>query len=63
MERQIFIINDFIDFFEALDVGAKRKVAYVLDMLKILTRISPNFVKRFYSFARADFSLLGSVRL
>ena len=46
MERKILYYKRyFIDFFESLDVGAKRKIAYVLDMLKTQQRIGKNFVK------------------
>lgn len=45
-ERQIlYYKNYFIDFFTSLEDGAKRKVAYVLDMLKSQERLSANFVK------------------
>lgn len=45
-EREIFYYKDyFIDFFKSLDVGAKKKVAYVLDMLKMEERLSTKFVK------------------
>ena len=34
-ERKILYYKTyFIDFFNSLEVGAKRKVAYVLDMIK-----------------------------
>ena len=46
MERRILYYKHYFpDFFQALDTGAKRKVAYVLDMLKIQQRLSQNFVK------------------
>ena len=46
MERQIlYYKNYFTDFFKSLDVGAQRKVAYVLDMLKTQQRVNQNFVK------------------
>lgn len=35
----------FIDFFMSLEDGAKKKVAYVLDMLKTQERLNKNFVK------------------
>ncbi len=35
----------FIQFFNALDDGAKRKIAYILEMLKTHERLSKNFVK------------------
>lgn len=45
-ERKILYYKSyFIDFFNSLDVGAKRKVAYVLDMIKTQKRVSQNFVK------------------
>lgn len=45
-EREIlYYKNYFIDFFMSLDDGAKRKVSYVLDMLKTQERLSKNFVK------------------
>ncbi len=44
-ERNILYYKDyFIKFFMDLDAGAKRKVAYVLDMLKTQERLSKNFV-------------------
>ena len=46
MERKILYYKTyFIDFFNSLSVGAKRKVAYVLDVLKTQQRPSQNFVK------------------
>ena len=45
-ERKILYYKSyFIDFFNSLDVGAKRKVAYVLDMIKTQERVSQNFIK------------------
>ena len=45
-ERKILYYKSyFIDFFNSLDVGAKRKVAYVLDMIKTQERVSQTFVK------------------
>ena len=41
----LYYKNYFPDFFQSLDTGAKRKVAYVLDMLKTQQRLSQNFVK------------------
>ena len=35
----------FIDFFMSLEDSAKKKVAYVLDMLKTQERLNKNFVK------------------
>lgn len=46
MERRIlYYKNYFPDFFASLSDGAKRKVAYVLDMLKTQQRPNQNFVK------------------
>ena len=46
VERRIlYYKNYFLDFFQSLDIGAKRKVAYVLDMLKTQQRLNQNFVK------------------
>ena len=45
-ERKILYYKTyFIDFFNSLEVGAKRKVAYVLDMIKTQERVNQNFVK------------------
>ena len=45
-ERKILYYKTyFIDFFTSLESGAKRKVAYVLDMIKTQERVSQNFVK------------------
>ena len=45
-EREIlYYENYFIDFFESLDDGARKKVSYVLDMLKTQERLNKNFVK------------------
>ena len=45
-ERQILYYKSyFIDFFLSIDGGARKKVAYVLDMLKTQERLSTNFVK------------------
>ncbi|NDV81328.1 type II toxin-antitoxin system RelE/ParE family toxin [Bacteroides sp. 51] len=45
-ERKIlYYKNYFIDFFMSLDDGARKKVAYVLDMIKTQERINANFVK------------------
>lgn len=45
-ERKIsYYKNYFIDFFMSLDDGAKKKVAYILDMLKTQQRLNKNFVK------------------
>ena len=35
----------FIDFFRSLDVGAQRKIAYVIEVLKTQYRPGENFVK------------------
>ncbi|MBE6341138.1 MAG: type II toxin-antitoxin system RelE/ParE family toxin [Bacteroidales bacterium] len=46
MERRILYYKTyFIDFFNSLNDGAKRKVAYVLDVLKTQQRPNQNFVK------------------
>ena len=46
MERKILYYKRyFLDFFMSLDAGAQRKVAYVLDVLKIQKRPNQNFVK------------------
>ena len=46
MERKILYYKTyFIDFFNSLSVKKKRKVAYVLDVLKTQQRPSQNFVK------------------
>ena len=40
-EREILYYEDyFIDFFMSLDDGAKKKVSYVLDMLKTQERLT-----------------------
>lgn len=45
-EREIlYYKNYFIDFFISLDDGSKKKVAYILDMLKTEERLNKNFVK------------------
>ena len=45
-ERQIlYYKNYFIEFFLSLENGAKKKVAYVLDMIKTQERLNSNFVK------------------
>ena len=45
-ERQIlYYKNYFIDFFMSVDNGARKKIAYVLDMLKNQERVHANFVK------------------
>ena len=45
-ERQIlYYKNYFIEFFLSLEDGAKKKVAYVLDMIKTQVRLNSNFVK------------------
>ena len=45
-EREIlYYENYFIDFFMSLEDGAKKKVSYVLDMLKTQDRLNKNFVK------------------
>ncbi|MCD7926015.1 type II toxin-antitoxin system RelE/ParE family toxin [Phocaeicola sp.] len=45
-EREIlYYKNYFIDFFMSLDDNARKKVAYVLDMLKTQERLNIKFVK------------------
>ncbi len=45
-ERKILYYKDyFLTFFLSLDDGARRKVAYVLDVLKTQQRPGKNFVK------------------
>lgn len=45
-ERKVsYYKNYFIDFFTSIDVGAQKKLAYVIDMLKTGERISVKFVK------------------
>ena len=45
-ERQIlYYKNYFIEFFLSLEDGAKKKVAYVLDMIRTQERLNSNFVK------------------
>ena len=45
-ERQIlYYKNYFIEFFLSLEDGAKKKVAYVLDMIKTQERLNSNYVK------------------
>ncbi len=45
-ERQIlYYKNYFVEFFLSLEDGAKKKVAYVLDMIKTQERLNTNFVK------------------
>lgn len=46
MERRIlYYKNYFFDFFFSLDVGAQKKIAYVIDILKTQQRPGTNFVK------------------
>jgi len=46
MERTILYYKHyFIDFFNSLNEGTKRKMAYVIDVLKTQQRIGTNFVK------------------
>ena len=43
-EREIlYYENYFIDFFMSLENGAKKKISYVLDMLKTQERLNKNF--------------------
>lgn len=48
MEKQrkiLYYKHYFIDFFNSIEAGAQKKVAYVLNMLKTQERLSENFVK------------------
>ena len=45
-ERQILYYKKyFIDFFMSLDDAARKKVSYILDMLKTQERLNKNFIK------------------
>lgn len=45
-EREILYYKHyFIDFFNSIEAGAQKKVAYVLNMLKTQDRLSENFMK------------------
>lgn len=45
-ERRILVYKDyFLKFYRSLDVGAQKKVDYVLDVLKMQERVSEKFVK------------------
>ncbi len=45
-EREILYYKHyFIDFFNSIEAGAQKKMAYVLNMLKTQDRLSENFVK------------------
>ncbi len=45
-ERKILFYKDyFISFYRALEVGAQKKIDYVLGMLKIQERVNERFVK------------------
>lgn len=45
-ERQIqYYKNYFMDFFLSLSDGARKRISYVLEMLKTQERLSSNFVK------------------
>ncbi len=45
-ERElIYYKNYFIDFFMSLEIDTRKKIAYVLDMLKVQERLSAKFVK------------------
>lgn len=44
--RTIIHFGDYFpNFYQSLDLGARRKVAYILDMLKTEVRLSEKFVK------------------
>ena len=44
--RTIIHFGDYFpNFYESLELGARRKVAYILDMLKTEVRLSEKFVK------------------
>ncbi|MCI7315426.1 MAG: type II toxin-antitoxin system RelE/ParE family toxin [Bacteroidales bacterium] len=45
MRKILYYKRYFIDFYMSLDDGAKKKIDYVLSMLKIQERISAQFVK------------------
>ena len=45
-ERKILYYKDyFVSFYRSLDVGAQKKIDYVLAMLKIQERVNERFVK------------------
>lgn len=45
-ERKILVYKDyFLTFYRSLDVGAQKKLDYVLDVLKMQDRVSEKFVK------------------
>ena len=45
-KRTIIHFGDYFpNFYESLEFGARRKVAYILDMLKTKVRLSEKFVK------------------
>ena len=45
MRKILYYKRYFIDFYMSLDDGAKKKIDYVLSMLKIQERIGAQFVK------------------
>ena len=45
-ERRILVYKDyFMNFYRSLEIGAQKKIDYVLDMLKTQERINEKFVK------------------
>ena len=58
-EREIlYYENYFIDFFMSLENGAKKKISYVLDMLKTQERLNKNFVKLIFIFNDGNIVML-----
>lgn len=46
LERRILVYKDyFMNFYRSLEIGAQKKIDYVLDMLKTQERINEKFVK------------------
>lgn len=45
-ERKILLYKDyFLTFYRSLEMGAQKKIDYVLDVLKMQERVSEKFVK------------------
>lgn len=45
-EREILLYKDyFLTFYRSLEMGAQKKIDYVLDVLKMQDRVSEKFVK------------------
>lgn len=45
-EREILLYKDyFLTFYRSLEMGAQKKIDYVLDVLKMQERVSEKFVK------------------